>query len=212
MRQAAGKRAPRPSPRRSPTSIGATVPVPPRCRRVCRHSADTADRRRPGRGGRGLRRRGIGAGGFLAGALRLGAAFFGPSSSSAFFAACALSVFSSSCAGAAFFFFAGFLLRFFFAFFAMIVLPIHVEVTSAPSRRPLRFTTTITTRLAQPAAVAGRIAARGRCSRSCLRTWSAGRPIDQLDRMNDRKFRARRDLRDAADIACCNHVRSQSSR
>src|ERR1700690_2969204 len=35
-------------------------------------------------------------------------------------------------------------------------------------------------------------------------------PIDQLDRMDGWKIGARRDLRDAADIACCNHVWSQS--
>jgi len=44
------------------------------------------------------------------------------------------------------------------------------------------------------------------------RGWACppGSPIDQLDRMDGWKFGARRDLRDAADIACCNQIRSQS--
>src|SRR5581483_12279791 len=43
-----------------------------------------------------------------------------------------------------------------------------------------------------------------------LRTWPPGGPVDQFDRMNDGYVRARCELRDAADIARCNHVRSQS--
>src|SRR5271169_727195 len=42
------------------------------------------------------------------------------------------------------------------------------------------------------------------------RTWPPGGPIDQLDRMDGWKLRARCDLRDAADIACGDHVRAQS--
>src|ERR1700729_3568564 len=44
------------------------------------------------------------------------------------------------------------------------------------------------------------------------RGWTCppGGPIDQLDRMDGWKFCARRDLRDAADIAGCDHIRSQS--
>src|SRR5271156_673070 len=44
------------------------------------------------------------------------------------------------------------------------------------------------------------------------RGWTCppGGPIDQLDRMDGWKFGARRDLRDAADIACRYHIRSQS--
>src|SRR5262249_45044216 len=38
----------------------------------------------------------------------------------------------------------------------------------------------------------------------------AGSPVDQLDRMDRRKLRARCDLNDATEIAGCDHVRSQS--
>jgi len=42
------------------------------------------------------------------------------------------------------------------------------------------------------------------------RTRSPGGPIDQFDRVDGRDVRARSDLCDAAKIACCNHIRSQS--
>src|ERR1700721_4800107 len=44
------------------------------------------------------------------------------------------------------------------------------------------------------------------------RGWACppGSPLDQLDRMDGWKFVARRDLRDAADIAGHDHIRSQS--
>src|SRR5579872_5972572 len=43
-----------------------------------------------------------------------------------------------------------------------------------------------------------------------LRAWPPGRPIDQLDSVNDGQCRTRGDLCDAADIACRDHVRPQS--
>src|SRR3984885_3594628 len=42
------------------------------------------------------------------------------------------------------------------------------------------------------------------------RTSASGRPVDQLDRMDNRNLSARCDLRDATKIACCDHIRSQS--
>src|ERR1700734_3088731 len=42
------------------------------------------------------------------------------------------------------------------------------------------------------------------------RTLASSRPVDQLNRMDRRNRSARRDLRDATKIACCDHVRSQS--
>jgi len=42
------------------------------------------------------------------------------------------------------------------------------------------------------------------------RTRPASSPVDQLDRMDRRKLRARCDLHDATKIAGCDHVRSQS--
>ena len=44
----------------------------------------------------------------------------------------------------------------------------------------------------------------------CGRTWSTGSPIDQLDRMDRRQLRARGDLSYAANVSCCDHIRSQS--
>ena len=116
-------------------------------------------------------------------------------------------------AGAAFFFFADFF--FAFDFFAMIVLPISLspfDPCGLPTRRSGE---TVNSRRhghepTQPAIVL-RVHRRRRPMLPQLRrTRPPGGPIDQLDRMDDRKFRARCDLRDAADIACCNHIRSQS--
>src|SRR4029077_13619292 len=42
------------------------------------------------------------------------------------------------------------------------------------------------------------------------RAWSPGGPVDQFDRVDGREVGARGDLCDAAKIACCNHIRSQS--
>jgi hypothetical protein len=149
---------------------------------------------------------GVGAGaGFLAGAFGLGAAFFA-TFLVVFFAAFTVLFFLR--AGAAFF-----LVDFFFAFdfFAMIVLPIQATNNDpiGPFERP-------GSRRKHPTEPAS---ARG-CSRAHRptppmlpkrrRTRTPGGPIDQFDRMDGRKLRARSDLRHAADIACCNNIRSQS--
>lgn len=78
---------------------------------------------------------GIGAGAFLAGALRLGAAFFAIFFATLFVAAFIVLFFLR--AGAAFF-----LLAFLFAFFAMIVLPflLSVEYPVSPGQTALRQT------------------------------------------------------------------------
>ena len=46
----------------------------------------------------------------------------------------------------------------------------------------------------------------------CRRHSAPGRPVDQLDRVDHRDDRARCDLRDAADIAGCDHIGLRSSR
>src|SRR5579862_463303 len=145
----------------------------------------------------------IGAGAF-ASALRFGAAFF---AFLTFFFAAFLATFSVFffLAGAAFFFFPGFL--FAFDFFAMIVLPIHVESPSAPNQMGDRVHTTATTCSAHCRAGVPR--RRGPMTPKRLWAWSARSPIDQLNRMHNGKFRARRDLRDATDIAGSNHIRAQ---
>src|SRR5580704_18052955 len=130
-----------------------------------------------------------------------GAGFF------ACFGAAFLATFFFLAGAAAFFFFTSFFFAFAF-FFAMIVLPISAAGTV--SRRPPMGL--------ECAARSGRRLTRSggglhRRPRLKLpeprRTRTPRGPIYQLDRMHGWKLRAGADLRDAADVACCNHIRSQ---
>ena len=202
-----GATAPRrPQPAQAPDA----APAAQRLRRSGLSAAGSALGPEPVRARRWGRRGGFMAAGFAAEAALprplggfLTRAFLAAFCAGRFLAATFIRLFFR--AGGAFFAFLPFLAFFAFARFAMIDLPIvRLPTDRAPDQS------------AGGAIATDFLLSYGRTAKSDRIRWppqsprhrTAGRPVDQLDRMDHRDIGARRDLGDAADIAGGDHIGS----